>query len=415
MTQFSIPTVRPSWLSHMLGAGFRPFFLLTALHALSGLVLWGLWLVSLELGDGLEAISLSAPPYLWHGHEMLFGFLSAAIAGFLLTAVPNWTQTPPIQGKALAALVGLWLLGRAAFWTSALWPSGLVIAADLPFLPVLAFLLWRALRQAQSKRNLPFVPLLLVLTVANLIDHGSLAGYWQAGAAGRLVALDVVVVMMVIIGGRIAPTFSRNWLVAHKRPADVLAPPLLDRLAIASGLLVLVGDLVLLVGGLSGQAVALDGLRGALLGLAALAVGLRLVWWKPWRVAAEPLLWVLHLGLAWVVAGFALRALALLGPLWGGSPLAESTALHAHMVGAAGTLILGVMGRAGLGHSGRTLTANSAMVASYLLVSASAVMRILGPGLLVNWYSLAMGAAAMLWVIAFGLYLWTFVPILARR
>jgi uncharacterized protein involved in response to NO len=415
MTASSTFPDRPSWLAHMLGAGFRPFFLLTALHALSGLIFWGLWLVGLELGDGVDAVSLAVAPYLWHGHEMLFGFLTAAVAGFLLTAVPNWTQTAPVQGRSLAVLVGLWGLGRLAFWTSAWWPTWLVMGADLAFLPTLAWMLWRPLRQAQSKRNLPFVPLLIVLTLASLLDHGSLAGYWSVGGAGRLIALDVVVTMMVIIGGRIAPTFSRNWLLARQRPADVLAPVILDRLAIGSSLAVLLGDVVSLGGTASAAWPFGDGLRGLLLLVAALAVGLRLVWWKPWRVFDEPLLWILHLGLAWVVAGFVLRSYALLGPLWGDGSWSETTALHAHMVGAAGSLILGVMGRAGLGHSGRPLAASPMMVASYLLVSFSGVARLVGANLFSEGYGLAMGLAALLWVLAFTFYLWTFIPILAKR
>jgi uncharacterized protein involved in response to NO len=399
----------------MLGAGFRPFFLLTAFHALSGLLLWGIWLLAQSGGSGIEAITVSAPPYLWHAHEMLFGFLSAAIAGFLLTAVPNWSGTAPIQGRPLALLVSLWLLGRCAFWSSALWPSWLVVAADLPFLPVLAWMISRALHHAKGKRNMPFIPLLAVVSVANALDHASLLGLLETGALSRLIALDCVVVMMVIIGGRIAPTFSRNWLIARQRPHNVLSAKPLDVAAIASAVLVLLSDLLNLTLSVSRSPVDLDIVRGPLLVIAAGAVALRLLFWKPWRVAAEPLLWVLHLGMAWVALGFALRAFALLGPLWALPYLAESTALHAHMVGAAGTLILGVMGRASLGHSGRALTASPLMAFSYGLVSLSATVRIIGPWVWPEATSQALTGAAMAWILAFTLYLVTFIPILSRK
>ncbi len=411
----SIPSDRKSWLSHMLGAGFRPFFLLTALHALSALLLWSIWLLLQDSTTPVDALSLSAPPFLWHAHEMLFGFLSAAIAGFLLTAVPNWTGTPPIQGRALALLVGLWLLGRFAFWSSALWPSWVVMVADLPFLPVLAWMISRALRHAQGKRNLPFIPLLAVLSLANLIDHASLLGLWDAGTLGRTIALDCVVAMMVIIGGRIAPTFSRNWLMSRQRPHDVLSPKALDIAAIGSAFLVLFSDVLALGLSLANTATDLAIPRGLFLLLAGLMVALRLLFWKPWRVAAEPLLWVLHLGMLWVAIGFILRGYALLAPSWGAFSLVESTALHAHMAGAAGTLILGVMGRASLGHSGRALTSDRLMIVSYGLVSLSATLRIVGPWLWPEVAPFAMTGAASAWVIAFALFLISFVPVLALR
>lgn len=401
------------WHSFFFSAGFRPFFLLTAAHASLTALVWAGWL-GLSAG-GYELPLLSAPPpTLWHGHEMLFGFLSAAVAGFLLTAVPNWTGTPPVQGRPLMLLVGAWLLGRLAFWTSGMLPEWLVIVADLAFWPLLIGVIARALLKAPTPRNAPFVVLLSILALASLGDHLGLIGVLDdGGTTARHLAIDCAVLMMVIIGGRITPTFSRNWLVARGENAPKPAPARLDLVVIACVAVVAVLDLLCGILGITEGPLA--ALRAVLTGLSGLLVAYRLWCWQPWRVAAEPLLWVLHLGAAWIALGFALRAWALGFPLLRVDLglIDETTALHMHLAGAAGTLILGVMGRASRGHSGLSLKASPLMAASYTLVGLSALIRVFGPLLFPQSYLTVVASAGALFSLAFMLFIYDFSPILS--
>lgn len=409
-TSFSSPVI--------LSAGFRSFFPLTALHASLSILLWMVWLAAQQWGDGLSAQTLATPAFLWHAHEMVFGFLSAAVAGFLLTAVPNWTRTPPAKGRKLAFLVGLWVLGRLAFWLSALWPAWVMVTLDVLFLPALAWVIGSALQQAKNTRNMPFVPLLLALAIANLIDNLSLLDVLDVGSLGRDLAINVVVVMMVIISGRIAPSFTRNWLIARGRPAPDLTPAALEKATILSALTVLLVDVVTSVAPTLSMTTGTTLLRAILCAVAGVLVLTRLVLWTPWRVRSDSLLWVLHLGVFWVGLGFLLRAIALTADSFPASWLSvfpdTSNAIHAHLIGAAGTLILGVMGRASLAHSGHPLKANALMTASYVLISLAALTRVFGPSLWPDQYIPAVTAAALLWCLAFVFFLKTFIPILGR-
>lgn len=383
----------------LLSAGFRPFFLLAAAHAVTAMAFWLGWLAVHLLNGAVTELSIGMPPHVWHGHEMLFGFVSAAVAGFLLTAVPNWTGTAPLAGRQLGVLVAVWLAGRAAVWLSASLPPLLVVVADAAFLPLLAAALAGPLVRAGKARNAGFLVLLAVLTAALLTSHAGIYGWLDdGGTLGRLLAIDVAAVMMVVIGGRITPAFSRNWLRA--RGGDLPATPAtLDKAAVASVVLVLVADALSPLLG--------DTPRGVLAVLAGIVLLARLATWRPARVRAEPLLWVLHLGALWLAAGFALRGGALLGG-W----MTETTALHAHTVGAAGTLILGVMSRATLGHTGRPLTADGLLTAAFAAVTAAALARLLPPVLWPSVYLEAMVVAGLLWCLAAGLFLARLTPAL---
>jgi uncharacterized protein involved in response to NO len=385
-----------------LSAGFRPFFLLTALHGLTAMTFWLVWLGIHLLNGMIGELSIGMPPHLWHGHEMLFGFLTAAAGGFLLTAVPNWTGTAPISGRPLAVLVLAWLAGRVAIWASAVLPTAVVITADALFLPLLAALLAGPLLAAGKARNAAFLPLLALLWAGQMLSHAGIEGWLDdSGAAGRLLAVDVAALLMVVIGGRITPTFSRNWL--RLRGGDLpMTPPLLDKAAVLATVAVLASDLLAPWLG--------DGPRAVLALAAGLCLALRAVTWRGWRVREESLLWVLHLGALWLAVGFLLRGGSL---LWDWLP--ETTALHAHTVGAAGTLILGVMTRASYGHSGRPLSAGPALTVAFALVTAAALLRLLPTVLWPDAYLESVTLAGGLWCGAMVIFLVNLTPVLLSR
>lgn len=319
----------------VLAYGFRPFFLLTGASAALLVAAWiGVLFAGLPLPIGVS-------PVAWHAHEMLFGVVPAAIAGFLLTAMPNWTGAAPLTGRGLLALLVLWLAGRLAMAAGAWLPALLVAIVDLGFLAVLAAYLAQVLLRHGNRRNLVLVALLLALAFANLAGHLDYAGLWPSGARiGQVLALDLLAVLMLVIGGRITPAFTANWLRQQGRdPSCVVTSPTLDQVALISAALVVVADLL----------TAWPAVGALAAGVAALANGYRLWSWRGWIAAREPLLWVLHVGIAWVVLALALKALTLV------LALPASAWMHAMGTGAAGTLLLGVMTRVALGHTGRAL------------------------------------------------------------
>jgi uncharacterized protein involved in response to NO len=386
----AVPTSRPT--SVLFAYAFRPFFLLAAIYALVLIGGWmGVWFFGWPLAGEL-------PPMAWHAHEMLYGLVSAAIAGFLLTAMCNWTGAAPLAGRALAALVGLWLAGRLAMWTSAWLPAELIMAVDLAFLLVLAVYAGQVIIRSGNRRNLILVAVLAVLLVGNLITH---LGLWWLGPdwirRGELTGLFLIVLLMVIIGGRITPAFTRNWLVRHGRsPQVVHSWPWLEKLALGSAVLLVAAVIV----GLPVGVVA------ALALLAGLVHGLRLIGWSGWRGWSDPLIWILHLGYAWVVVGLLLKGHTLFNPT-----LPDSVWLHALGVGAMGTLILGVMTRVSLGHTGRALILPAGAWLIYLAISLSALVRVLASaGLFEGRWPLWL--AALGWVVAFALFLYHYTAIL---
>lgn len=383
----------------LLSLGFRPFFLLAASHATVAMALWVTWLGAHMANAAVVTLSISGSPYVWHGHEMVFGFLSAAVAGFLLTATPNWTGTPAITGRRLAILVAAWLAGRAGLWLSAWLPDEMVIGLDMLFLPLLAALMAGPLLRARKGPNMVFILLLGLMACGALLSNlGNINVLEDGGRLGRVLGIDTVVMMMVVVGGRITPAFTRNWLVARTAPAqDIGAPKILERAAIITAAAALIVDLAPLP----------PGLKASMLIAAGLLLLARLWFWRPWRVVKEPLLWVLGLGTLWVGLGFVARGLAEVIP-----DLSTTAALHAHAVGAAGTMIAGVMGRASLGHTGRPLKATRAMTATYILITLAALTRILAPTLLPGLYLEGMVVAGLLWVAAFGLFVGGFFSIL---
>ena len=373
----------------LLGYGFRPFFLAAGIAAVV-LVPW--WALSVTDGVSLQT---PWPPALWHGHEMIFGFIGAAIAGFLLTAVPSWTGQRGFAGWPLALLAGLWLLGRLVVATSTQWPLLLTAAIDVAFFPALGIILAPPLLRARN-RNTLLLFVLLALCLANATF------YWGLGSANPplahtalLAALNVILLLLTIIGGRIVPAFTSSALKAQRGGRLIKAWPGVNAVAIAAMAVVALVDL-----GFAQSKVAGVCALGA-----AIVQGIRLVQWGAWRTLRQPIVWVLHVGYAWLPVGLALKALALLG---GGAFAAFW--LHALTIGAATTMIFAVMTRASLGHTGRPLVVNRLTVLAYALLTGAAIVRVLGLDLSHASYATVIALAALLWTAAFTLFLWVYAP-----
>lgn len=377
----------------LFGYGFRPFFLAAGLAAVL-LVPW--WSAALLSGMPLGT---NWPASLWHGHEMLFGFIVAAIAGFLLTAVPSWTGARGFAGWPLAALVALWALGRLCVASAASWPTLLVAVLDLSFLPVLAVFVLPALVRARN-RNTPLLAVLTALWLTNV------SFYWGIGrddaALARhalMLGIDVVLLLVTVIGGRIIPAFTASAFKQQGSSGTLRAWRGMTPLAVAAMIAVMVIDLWRPEGAAAGCAA-----------LAAASIQLvRLAQWQGLRTLRMPIVWVLHLAYLWLAVGLALKALALLG----GVPFAAYY-LHALTIGAATTMIMAVMTRASLGHTGRALRISRPTACAYGLLTAAAVVRVFAPALPTLAYALVILFAAALWSAAFVLFLWVYGPILLK-
>lgn len=370
-----------------LRGGFRPFFLGGAVWAVAALVLW---LCSLA---GVVALPSQFDPLSWHRHEMLFGFVGAVVAGFLLTAIPNWTGRLPIAGVPLAGLFGLWLSARIALLFSQLTGPVLPALLDVGFYLLLAGLAAREVLAAKN-RNLPVVLLVLLFGAANAADHAGAAGLSADSDIGIRAAISIVIIMISLIGGRIIPSFTRNWLAKNGAKEGLPGQP--GRYDLAT--------IAVTAGGLLAWVVASPGrAAGLLLLLAGVLQAVRLSRWGGLRARRDPLVLILHVGYCWVPAGLFLLGASLLG-----TDVPVSAAIHALTAGAMATMILAVMTRATLGHTGRELRANLPTVLIYVLVTAGALLRVaasLGlvaylPGMRIS--GLAWGAAFLGFVIAYG-------------
>jgi uncharacterized protein involved in response to NO len=374
-------------------AGFRPFFLLGAAWAAIAVPVW---LAAYVHGYVLPG---SLPAMTWHAHEMIYGYALAAVTGFLLTAIPNWTGRLPIRGLPLAALATLWLAGRIALLASAWIGPELAAAIDLSFLVVLIATVAREVTAAKSFHNLPVLAILGVLLAGNGLVHLHALDIAYTSALGNRIGVATLVVLIALIGGRLIPSFTRNWLAKFR--TDVSAPAPHDVLDTAC--------LVVIVAGLVAWVSTPDSLVAHAMAVAAgVAAALRLSRWRGIATAREPLLFVLHVGYAWVAIGLFLLGL---NGFFGWAPLGAP--LHALTVGAIGTMTLAVMTRASLGHSGRALRAGGGTITLYVLVTLAALLRVSAPFTFnVAEFTAFAGVA---WSAAFGLFAILYSPILIGK
>lgn len=387
----SIPRVRPGAYPAFLSYGFRPFFLFGAIYAAVTVFLWmPIFMGQLELHSGFAPVD-------WHIHEMLFGYLPAVITGFLLTAIPNWTGRLPVQGVPLLGLVVLWLVGRAAMFVSA--DIGALAAGiiDCAFLLAVAASAAVEIFAGRNWRNLKVVVPVAVLFSANALFHIEV---WSTGSSdvSRRLGIAAAIVLIMIIGGRIIPSFTRNWLV-RENPGRLPAPfDRFDVVAIGVSVAALALWTVLPEQSAAGWALA-----------AAAALNLvRLARWAGDRTLADTLVLILHVAFLFVPVGLALSAAAVLLPDL--VPLPAAT--HALTVGAIGCMTLAVMARASLGHTGQELKAGPALNLVFASIVAAALLRIVvgfSPDLTVLLY---LSAAA--WIAAFGGFSALFAPLLVR-
>ncbi|MBW9073827.1 NnrS family protein [Agrobacterium deltaense] len=371
--------------------GFRPFFLGGALWAIVAMVLWIAVLSGfIDIGGDYGAPN-------WHAHEMLFGFASAVLAGFLLTAVPNWTGRLPVSGKPLVWLFALWCAGRLFL----LVPDqvGVVTAAavDGLFLPALLAICAREVIAGRKWKDLKVLGGLLALSVANIVFHVAAIGGDHSQMATRL-AVSAYTVLVIIVGGRIVPSFTRNWLNRFGRTDFPVPYNGFDTAAI------LIGIAALAVWTIEPESIV--AVPTAL--LAAFMHAVRLIRWRGWTTWPEQVLVVLHVAYAFIPVGFITMALAAL------DVMDTRSVLHVFTVGVIGCMMLAVMTRASLGHTGRKLAASRVTIAAYVALIACALLRPAAeffPGAMMHLYA----CSALFWIVGFGLFCVEYGPILTRE
>jgi uncharacterized protein involved in response to NO len=379
----------------MFSYGFRPFFLLGAAWAALAMVLW------VPMLAGWLMLPTAFDPVSWHAHEFLFGFLGAVVAGFLLTAVPNWTGRLPIVGWPLAALFLLWLAGRLAVAVSAGLPPLFVALVDLSLPVALAIAIGREILAGRNWRNLMVLAMLGVFALANAIFHYEAAlGLYPAQGAGLRLGLGAALMMIAVIGGRIVPSFTRNWLV--KRGVTRLPAAPMQRLDKAALLVLLVA--LLLWAGLPAHPLA-----GVTLILAGVLHLHRMARWRGHATFAEPLVTVLHAGYAFLPLGAVAMGAEILEP----GLLGAAAAQHLWMGGAVGLMTLAVMSRATLGHTGRPLAAGPGTMVVYVALILSVLVR-LAAGMLPAQAGVLHAVSGLLWIAAFGGFAALYGPLLMR-
>ena len=383
------PESRPKRSIALLDLGFRPFFLLAGITAI---LLMSLWISGYTLGRLEFGYYGSA---LWHGHEMIFGYTVAVISGFLLTAVRNWTGIQTPHGKPLAGLVLLWLAGRIAPFIPQALPAWVIAVVDMAFLPALAIALSVSLLRSRQKHNLVFLFILAALTAANMTIHLEVLGFTQDTANyGIYFAVYLIVFLIAIISGRVIPFFTekaipgittRGWPAVEHLSLGALLVMAALHLTHAAPVLVAISAL-----------------------LAAIGHGARLYGWYQKTVWSIPLLWVLHLGYAWLVAGFILTAMSAAGVV------DKLLAIHAFTTGAIGVMTLGMMARVSLGHTGRILHVGSAMSWAFVFANLAGLSRVFLPVISPDRHRDWIILAGLFWGVAFAIFVISYVRILIQ-
>jgi uncharacterized protein involved in response to NO len=371
----------------LFGLGFRPFFLLAGLSA--SLMMF-LRIISYRWGEAFPNYFDSTS---WHSHEMLFGYGVAVIAGFLLAAVGNWINHPMPKGKSLAALVVLWLSGRILPFFPQQIPDWLIAFSDWIFLPVLLAVIGIPIVRAKNVRNYGFLLVLGVMTLANAEVHLRQLGINITDLPfGITFMLNLLILMIVLMGGRVIPFFTKSAL---PEAATKISIPV-EWAAVGFSIALMAGEVCQLS----------PVILGILAGSAAILHALRLVGWHDIRVWKTPLLWVLHLGYAWIVVGYALTALAKYGMIL------PFLATHAFTAGGIGMVTLGMMARVSLGHSGRPLIPPKLTVLAFALLNVSALLRVVAPVFFISNYGSWILLSGSLWILAYLFFLWDYFPML---
>jgi uncharacterized protein involved in response to NO len=372
--------------------GFRPFFLAAGMYALVVVPVWLYFFAHHAVPFG------ALPAMYWHAHELLYGFVAAAICGFMLTAVPSWTGARGFAGRPLIALVLLWVAGRVAMTTVGQVPFVLTALAELALLPALLVLLTPPLLRSQNRNT----PLLFVLGALWLSDCGfvlalRLGDVVLAERAIRL-AIDIALLMVTVIGGRIVPAFTASALRSLGQNVAMTSRRWIEVTVIAAMLAIAVVDVI------SPDSL----LSGMLAAIAASAHALRLSGWHSLETRSQPIVWVLHVAYAWLPIGLALKAVWLLADAeW------AIKWQHAFTMGALATMILAVMTRASLGHTGRPLVVPRAIATAYVLLTAGTLMRVFGAAVAPNHYLWVVSIAGLAWMLAFLIFVIVYAPILA--
>lgn len=365
--------------------GFRIFFLLAGSWAALAMTLW---VVFLATGHQIPSRMIGAD---WHMHEMVFGYSSVVVAGFLLTAVPNWTGRLPVLGWPVVGLSSIWVAGRAAVFVSEWLPAFVAPLIDSAFLIVLAAVLAREIIAGKNWRNLKVLGVVALLAISNGIFHYEALNGSAFGGYGIRMGVGTIIFLIILIGGRVIPSFTRNWLV-RQGPGRLPTPVnRFDTFAISIAIAALLTWMV-----------APEFVGGRILNtLAAVIHAIRLARWAGWRTMAEPLVIILHIGYAFVPLGFLLSAIG------------DGTQIpHAWMVGVIGVVTMAMMTRVSLGHSGRPLASTKAIAALYVAVVLAALLRITTDYIPDQTYLLY--TSATLWIVAFAGFAVVYYPILAK-
>ncbi|MCP5090541.1 MAG: NnrS family protein [Gammaproteobacteria bacterium] len=371
--------------------GFRPFFLLAGVYAAIGMAVW-LWTYTTE-----SSPPWSLPPQLWHSHEMLFGFIGAAVAGFVLTAVPSWTGSRGFAGTPLVALVILWFAGRIVFALPDAIPLIFVSLADALFLPAVIVTIAPSLFRTRN-RNMVLLLVITAFWAADLVFlRAAYAGDIATASAALRVGIDVILFLLTIIAGRIVPSFTANALRKHGMDVSLRSTKTVERGVIVAMIAYIAVDVF-------------SAFRMLIVAVSAIAAALhflRMTGWHSLKSRHEPIVWILHVAYLWLPIGLTLRALFLSGGFaW------AAHWQHALAAGAAATMILAVMTRASLGHTGRPLVVAPAIIVAYVSLVLAVAVRVFGPALLPVSYTAIILAAGSLWVLTFLLFAIVYVPIL---
>lgn len=369
----------------LFALGFRPFFLFAGLSAFSLMAYWLLLLSDVVVQDGFIS------PVYWHSHEMIFGYTTAAIAGFLLTAVRNWTGVSTLTGWMLTGLFVLWLLPRLLYFIeiNPLW----LALIDLAFLPLLAIAIACPMLKARQWNNLFFVGLILLLGLAHALFYAPVLSIVEATERwGLRSALGIVLIIITVMAGRVVGFFIERGLNQKVKNINWI-----NQLALWAT-----------IGFVATQFILPVYLLSLILIFAIAGHAGRLFIWYHADIWKQPLLWVLYLGYAWMPVGFILSLLSLNGLI------AETLAIHSFTVGTIGVMTLGMMARVALGHTGRTMQSSAPVNIAFVLINIAVVMRVLLPAFLPDFSAYWMQIAGISWILAFVLFSWVYLPVLIK-